>query len=76
MSHLRALLLVFLLLTALHSPALAQQQDEPLDVKLIEDVDARPTFSPDGQRIAFPRGDPLAGTFSLIVVGIDGPGTG
>jgi serine/threonine protein kinase len=40
--------------------------------RLITDVDTRPTFSPDGQRLAFVRGIPDAGKARLLVANADG----
>ena len=42
--------------------------------KMIERVDSAITFSPDGRRIAFLRGDPEKGESALITVNADGTG--
>src|SRR5436190_870803 len=42
------------------------------DRKLISDIDSNITFSPDGKRIAFLRGDPVRREASLIVALADG----
>ena len=41
---------------------------------IIEDIDSKPTLSPDGQQLAFMRGYPAEGFTSLMVANADGTG--
>ncbi|MEK6324041.1 MAG: protein kinase [Acidobacteriota bacterium] len=43
-------------------------------VKVIEDIDSAPTFSPDGKRFAFVRGYPPQGEAALMIANVDGTG--
>ena len=42
--------------------------------KIMSDVDSPVTFSPDGKRFAFTRGEPVTGAWSLIIANADGTG--
>ena len=45
-------------------------------IRVLEDIDSAPSFSPDGRRIAFARGEVVRGVIvnHLMVAGIDGSG--
>ena len=48
----------------------ALSRGEPL--RVVDDIDSAPTFSPDGRRLAFLRGDPAAGRNYVMVANSDG----
>jgi eukaryotic-like serine/threonine-protein kinase len=43
-------------------------------VQVIRDIDTGPSFSPDGKRFAFLRGDPVKGEVNLLIANADGRG--